>query len=113
MRVVFPVKYYKGEGFVERTVGIHDEDLPAIIEEYRLAHGDFEFDELTIVNKRPMNNWLHAKCRKYLDSDRPLDEQVSEAEADVQIDGLYEEDDEDDQSARPETIRNSSRREPF
>jgi hypothetical protein len=46
MRVVFPIRHYKDEGFVERTIEINEEDLPAIIEEYLLAHGDFEFDEI-------------------------------------------------------------------
>ena len=32
MRVVFPVKHYKDEGFVERKIEINEEDLPAIIE---------------------------------------------------------------------------------
>ena len=71
MRVVFPIRHYKDEGFVERTIEINEEDLPAIIEEYLLAHGDFEFDEIEIVNKRPMNIWLHAKCRKFIDPDEP------------------------------------------
>ena len=77
MRVVFPIRHYKDEGFVERTIEINEEDLPAIIEEYLLAHGDFEFDEIEIVNKRPMNIWLHAKCRKFIDPDEPEEEQVS------------------------------------
>ena len=42
MRVVFPIRHYKDEGFVERTIEINEEDLPAIIEEHLLAHGDFE-----------------------------------------------------------------------
>ena len=75
MRVVFPVKHYKDEGFVERKIEINEEDLPAIIEEYLLAHGDFEFDEIEIVNNRPMNIWLHAKCRKYVDTDASAEEQ--------------------------------------
>ena len=44
MRVVFPIRHYKDEGFVERTIEINEEDLPTIIEEYLLAHGDFEFE---------------------------------------------------------------------
>ncbi len=87
MRVVYPIKHYKDEGFVERKIEIIEEDLPAIIEEYLLAHGDFHFDEIEIVNNRPMNIWLHAKCRTYLDPDKPEDEQVSEAEAEVQVSG--------------------------
>ncbi len=92
MRVVFPIKYYKDEGFVERTIEINDEDLQEIIEDYLSTHSDFEFDEVTIVNMRPMNTWLHAKCRKYLDPDLPLDQQVSEAEAEIQVSGPYEDD---------------------
>ena len=36
MRVVFPIRHYKDEGFVERMIEINEEDLPAIIEEYLL-----------------------------------------------------------------------------
>ena len=92
MRVVFPVKHYKDEGFVERKIEINEEDLPAIIEEYLLAHGDFEFDEIEIVNNRPMNIWLHAKCRKYIDTDASAEEQqdqISQAQADVEVSGEY------------------------
>ena len=56
MHVVFPVKHYKDEGFVERKIEINEEDLPVLIEEYLLAHGDFEFDEIEIVNNRPHEN---------------------------------------------------------
>ncbi|WP_088087286.1 hypothetical protein [Bacillus sp. OV166] len=41
-------------------------------EDYLRNNGDFEFDETE--NKRPMNIWLYAKCRKYLDSDHPEQE---------------------------------------
>ncbi|MEV5117028.1 hypothetical protein [Peribacillus frigoritolerans] len=36
-------------------------------EDYLRNNGDFEFDETE--NKRPMNIWLYAKCRTFLDSD--------------------------------------------
>jgi hypothetical protein len=71
LRTVFPIKYYKDEGFVERKIEINDEDLDEIIEEYLREHGDFDFDEIEIVNNRPMNIWLHAKCRTYIDTDNP------------------------------------------
>ena len=93
MRVVYPVKHYKDAGFVERKVEITDEDLAAIIEEYLLSHGDFEFDEIEIVNLRPMNVWLHAKCRKYIDlepSPEEQEDQVAEAEAEVELSGEYD-----------------------
>ncbi|MEW5550618.1 hypothetical protein ABGT24_19185 [Peribacillus frigoritolerans] len=41
-------------------------------EDYLRNNGDFEFDETE--NKRPMNIWLYAKCRTFLDSDRPEQE---------------------------------------
>ena len=85
-----PLRHYKDEGFVERTIEINEEDLPAIIEEYFLAHSDFEFDEIEIVNKRPMNIWLHVKCHKFIDPDEPEEEQVSKAEAEEEISGKYE-----------------------
>jgi hypothetical protein len=34
MRDVYPVKYYKDEGFLERKIEIDEEDLDQIIEEY-------------------------------------------------------------------------------
>ena len=49
-----------------------------------------EFDEIEIVNKRPMNIWLYAKCRKFIDPD----EQVSKAEAEEEISGKYEDNNE-------------------
>ncbi len=63
MRDVFPVKYYKDEGFVEYKVEIDEDDLREIIDGYLMSHADFDYDEIEIVNNRPMNIWLHAKCR--------------------------------------------------
>ena len=48
MREVFPVKYYKDEGFVERKIELDDEDLDRIIEEYLRLHAEFDFDEIEI-----------------------------------------------------------------
>ena len=88
MREVYPVKYYKDEGFVERKIELNDEDLDRIIEEYLRLHAEFEFDEIEIVNNRPMNIGLHAKCRKYIDPDVPEEDQITDAE--VQISGKYD-----------------------
>jgi len=88
MREVYPVKYYKDKGFVERKIELNDEDLDRIIEEYLRLHAEFEFDEIEIVNNRPMNIWLHAKCRKYIDPDVPEEDQITDAE--VQISGKYD-----------------------
>jgi len=88
MREVFPVKYYKDEGFVERKIELGDEDLDRIIEEYLRLHAEFDFDEIEIVNNRPMNIWLYAKCRKYIDSDAPEQDQITDAE--VQVSGKYD-----------------------
>jgi hypothetical protein len=63
VRVVFPIKHYKDEGFVERKIEINEEDLTAIIEEYLLAHDDFEFDQIKIVNNRPMNEGVEYRLR--------------------------------------------------
>jgi hypothetical protein len=90
MRDVFPVKYYKDDGFVERKIEINEEDLDRIIEDYLNRHGDFRFDEIEIVNNRPVDIWLYAKCRKYIDPDAPEDEQIMGAEAEVQISGKYD-----------------------
>jgi hypothetical protein len=67
MRNVFPVKYYRDEGFIEHKLEIDDEDLQAIIAEYLHNHADFDFDEVEVMNNRPVNLWLYAKCRKYVD----------------------------------------------
>ena len=63
---------------------------PPSFEEYLLSNGDFEFDEIEIVNNRPMNIWLHAKCRKYIDIDASAEEQqdqISQAQAEVEVSG--------------------------
>lgn len=92
MREVFPVKYYKDEGIVERKIEINEEDLAEIIEEYLRDHAEFEFDEIELVNNGPMNIWLHAKCRTFIDPDDPDDEKIEDA--DVQVSGPYHDDDE-------------------
>lgn len=88
MRIVYPVKYYKDEGFVEHKIEIDDNDLHEIISEYLMSHADFEYDEIEIENMRPMNTWLHAKCRKYLDPDLPAEDQIDDAE--VEVHGEYD-----------------------
>ena len=88
MRDVYPVKYYKDQGFVERKFEIDEDDLEQIIEDYLMRHADFDFDELQIVNNRPMNIWLYAKCRKYIDPDAPDEEQIADAE--VEVSGEYD-----------------------
>ena len=88
MRDVFPVKYYKDEGFVEYKIEIDDGDLEEIIGDYLSLHAEFDFDEIEVVNNRPMNIWLYAKCRKYLDPDASDEEQVADAE--VEVPGEYD-----------------------
>ena len=88
MRDVFPIKYYSKEGFIERKIEINEEDLREIIEDYLMRHADFDFDEIEIVNNRPMNIWMYAKCRKYIDPDNPEDKTMYEAE--VEITGDYD-----------------------
>jgi hypothetical protein len=88
MRDVYPVKYYKDEGFVEYKIEIDEEDLKEIIEDYLMHHAEVDFDEIEIVNNRPMNIWLYAKCRKYIDPDAPEEEQITDAE--VEVSGRYD-----------------------
>ena len=88
MRDIFPVKYYRDEGFVEYKIEINDDDLDEIIEEYLMRHADFDFEELEVVNNRPMNIWLYAKCRRYIDPDEPEEDQIEDAE--VQVSGDYD-----------------------
>ncbi len=93
MREIYPVKYYCDEGFVEHKIELNDEDLEEIIREYLERHADFDFDEVEVVNNRPMNIWLYAKCRKYVDPDAPQDEQEAEAStlgAEVRVRGKYD-----------------------
>jgi len=86
LRDVYPTKYYSKEGFVETKFEINDEDLQEIIEEYLLRHADFDIDEVEIVNNRPMNIWLYALCRKYIDPDDPNDKALDQAEVEVKGD---------------------------
>jgi len=88
MRDVYPVKYYKDQGFVERKFEIDEDDLEQIIEDYLMRHAEFDFDELQIVNNRPMNIWLYAKCRTYIDPDASEEEQIEDAE--VEVSGEYD-----------------------
>ena len=91
MRDVYPIKYYKDEGFVEHKIEIKDEDLEKIIDEYLTHHADFDFEEIEIVNNRPMNIWLHVKCRRYVDPDASEEEQLEQiGDAEVQIPGSYD-----------------------
>jgi hypothetical protein len=87
MRSIYPTKYYSSEGFIEHKIEINEEDLEEIIEYYLNAHADFDFDDIEIVNNRPMNIWLHAKCRKYIDQDQS-DESLNDAE--IEIVGEYD-----------------------
>jgi hypothetical protein len=49
----------------------------------------FDFDEVEVVNNRPMNIWLYAKCRTYINPDNPeKDKALSDAE--VEITGDYD-----------------------
>ena len=93
MRNIDPVKYYCDEGFVEHKIELGDEDLEEIIREYLERHADFDFDEVEVVNNRPMNIWLYAKCRKYVDPDAAAEEQEDEASefgAEVKVTGDYD-----------------------
>ncbi|WP_396266369.1 hypothetical protein [Halobacillus amylolyticus] len=89
MRDVYPIKYYSKEGFVERKFEINEEDLPEIIEEYLSRYTDADIDEIEIVNNRPMNIWLHAKCRKFIDPDDPYKNKTTQ-EAEVEVTGDYD-----------------------
>lgn len=89
IREVYPTKYYSKEGFVERKIEINEEDLQEIIKDYFLRNTEFDFDKIEIVNNRPMNIWLYAKCRKYIDQDNPKgDEALNDAE--IEITGDYD-----------------------
>lgn len=93
MRNVYPIKYYSKEGFIERKIEINEEDLEEIIEDYLTRHADFNFDEIEIVNNRPMNIWLYAKCRTFLDPDDPEQNEELLDKAEVEIPGDYDEND--------------------
>ncbi len=74
---------------MERKFEINEEDLPAIIEEYLRQHTDFDFDDIEIVNNRPVNIWLYALCRTYIDPDDP-DHNNALRNAEIEITGDYD-----------------------
>jgi hypothetical protein len=93
MRSIYPVKYYSDKRFVEHKIELGDEDLEEIIREYLEEHADFDFDEMEVVNNCPMNIWLYAKCRKYVDPVAAAAEQEAEARAlgaEVNVTGEYD-----------------------
>src|SRR5262249_2351919 len=93
MRDIYPVKFYSDEGFLEYKVEINDDDLEEIIGDYLTRHAKFDFDEIEVVNNRPMNVWLYAKCRKHVDPDATAEEQAAEAAklgAEVKVTGKYD-----------------------
>jgi len=93
MRNIYSVKYDSDEGLVEHKIELGDEDLEEIIREYLERHADFDFDDVEVVNNRPMNIWLSAKCRKYVDPDAPAAEQEAKANqfrAEVNVTGEYD-----------------------
>ncbi len=63
------------------------EDVQGIIEAYLHWHAEFDVDDMTLVNNRPMNIWLYAKCRTCVDPDNPGD--VLD-EADMAMAGEYD-----------------------
>ena len=90
MQNIDPVKYSSDEGFVEHKIELGDEDLEAILCEDLGRHADFDFDEVEVVNNRPMNIWLSAKCRKYVDPDAAAadpEAEVSPLGAEVKVTG--------------------------
>ncbi len=89
MRDVYPIKYYSKEGFVERKLEINEEDLEEIIEDYLRRNMNFDFDEVEIVNNRPVNIWLYAKVRTYVDPDNPEEDEAL-VDAEVEIIGDYD-----------------------
>ena len=89
IRDVYPIKYYSKEGFIERKLEINEEELQEIIEEYLQRNAGFDFDEVEIINNRPMNIWLYAKCRKYIDPDN-TEEDEALYDAEVEITGDYD-----------------------
>jgi hypothetical protein len=89
MRNIFPTKFYSDEGFVEHKIEINDEDLEEIIGEYLARHAKFDFDEIEVVNNRPMNIWLYAKCRKYVDPDA-TEAEAAKLGAEVNVSGEYD-----------------------
>jgi hypothetical protein len=93
LRDVYPVKHYSDEGFIETKFEINDEDLEEIIEYYLRDHVEFDFDEVEVVNNRPMNIWLYAKCRTYVDPDNPDPEDDRDIDyPEVEVKGKYEDD---------------------
>ncbi len=61
MRNIDPVKYSSAERFVKHKIELGDEDLGEILRADLERHADFDFDEVAVVNNRPVNIWLYAK----------------------------------------------------
>ncbi len=80
------MKYYSDEGFVEHKIELDEDDLQEVIEEYLMLHADFDIDEVEIINNRPMNIWLYAVCRKYVENE----DEATDNEAEVNVAGKYD-----------------------
>jgi len=80
MRLVYPVIYYEDEGFIEYKYELVDEDIHTILEDYVHMNSEYDIDETEADNLRPLNTWFHVNCRKYIDPELPLEEQISEAD---------------------------------
>jgi hypothetical protein len=86
LRDVYPTKYYRDEGFVETKLEINGVDLDEIVEFYLIHHAELDFDEIEIVNNRPMNIWLYALCRKYVENE----DEATDNGAEASIAGEYD-----------------------
>lgn len=69
-RDVYPVKYYRKEGFVERKIELDEENLAEMIKDYLLRHADFEIDEVEVVNNRPMSGCTRSAANMWPTSRR-------------------------------------------
>src|SRR6516164_586267 len=64
---------------IEHAGVVYCQQRKRIIGDYLTRHAKFDFDEIEVVNNRPMNVWLYAKCRKYVDPDQSRKKQQAEA----------------------------------
>jgi hypothetical protein len=71
MRMVYPVKEYRDEGFIETKFEVDDDELPAIFEDYLCERTDIDFDKEEVITNRLMNVWLSVHCGAYADPDEP------------------------------------------
>ena len=80
MRLVYPVVFYEDEGFIEYKYDLVDSDIHKILEDHVFMNSEYDLDEAEADNLRPLNTWFYVNCRKYINPELPIDEQIEDAD---------------------------------